>query len=61
MKADKELFEYIEKVFWMHKELEEKYEPHTEERFQHIYNMGKASAFKDLIMILEERYDFTKR
>lgn len=53
MKADKELIEYIKDRYHRTKEYEEKYEPHGDDRFKHIYHSGEKSAFKELLMILE--------
>ncbi len=52
MQADKELIEYIEKRLQYASEMEEKYEPHGDDRFKHIYHRGEKSAFKEVLNIL---------
>lgn len=55
VKADNELIEYIKLRYQDAKSREEIYEPHGDDRFKHIYYMGVSSAFKELLMILEDK------
>jgi len=52
MKADWELIDLLKKRHLCKKKMQEQAEPHGPDRFRHIFAMGEASAFREILMVL---------